>query len=86
MKKKPEILYAKKLPAVIDPYIFMPLSKDTLLFKNRSLAWKLDVPPKDDPLWQEIYKQLSQYNGYTQMLEETLGFLKFFIDHEYVDT
>ena len=83
MKKKPEILYAKKLPAVIDPYIFMPLSKDTLLFKNRSLAWKLDVTPKDDPAWQEIYKQFSQYNRFTQMLDETPGFLKFFIDHQY---
>ena len=81
MKKELEILYAKKLPVVIDPFVFHPLSESRMLFKNRSTAWEMDVLPKTDPKWQNVREQLEQYNAYLKVLEETPGFEKFFIDH-----
>jgi len=81
MKKEMDILYAKKLPVVIDPYIFYPLSESRMLFKNISTAWEMDVLPKTDPKWQAIREKLAQYNAYLKLLDETPEFEKFFIEN-----
>lgn len=81
MKKEMEILYARKLPVVIDPFVFHPLSESRMLFKNRSTAWEMDILPKTDPKWHEVREQLKQYNAYQKVLEETPGFEQFFIDN-----
>lgn len=81
MKNEMEILNAKKLPVAIDPFVFHPLSENRMLFKNRSTAWEMDALSKTDAKWQDVQEQLEQYNAYLQVLEETPGFEKFFIEN-----
>lgn len=80
-----KIMHIQAIRSQRDHCLYHPRTMDisNLHFRDRGFAWRLSTCLQDDPIWDELRKQIAEYNFFLTLLQNTPGFFETFTQNGY---